>query len=322
MTSTLTQRYIAATMKSLGGGAHEDVQAELAASIADAVEAELESGCGPLEAERRVLTGLGDPEVLAAGYADRPLHLIGPRYYLMWRRLLKLLLLIVPSTAVGGVIIGQLLAGASLGQTAGQAAVAGITTIVHVAFWLTVVFAVFDRTGADLGVTWSVDRLPEVQSASLDRGSLMGSMVLALMVILAMAWDGLFGLVRMDNTRLPLFGPDFWPWMGGGVVVLMLGEVAVSLHILRGGQWKVPHAVAKTVLALALATILLVPLSQDALFNDDFLTRIFTNNAVTAQTIHILGILSALGIAGVALWDVIDAWLHTRRGRGGVADVK
>ena len=29
-----------------------------------------------------MLTELGDPVILAAEYADRPLHLIGPRYYL------------------------------------------------------------------------------------------------------------------------------------------------------------------------------------------------------------------------------------------------
>lgn len=49
------------------------------------------------EAEREVLTDLGDPAVLAAGYVDRSPQLIGPRLYLTWSRLLKRLLSIVPS---------------------------------------------------------------------------------------------------------------------------------------------------------------------------------------------------------------------------------
>ena len=58
-----------------------------------------------------MLTELGDPDKLAAGYTDRPLYLIGPRYYLDWWRLLKLLLWIVPACAAFGVALGQTLAG-------------------------------------------------------------------------------------------------------------------------------------------------------------------------------------------------------------------
>lgn len=42
---------------------------------------------------------------LAAGYVDRPLQLIGPRYFLTWWRLLKLLLAIVPAVAFVGVSV-------------------------------------------------------------------------------------------------------------------------------------------------------------------------------------------------------------------------
>ena len=105
MTTTLTQRYIAATVKSLSPAAQVDVRAELEASIADAIEGRVEQGEKREDAERAVLTELGDPAVLAAGYADRPLHLIGPRYYVTWWRLVKLLLMIVPVCVVGGVAL-------------------------------------------------------------------------------------------------------------------------------------------------------------------------------------------------------------------------
>ena len=104
---TLTERYIAATTASLPAESQQDVRAELGVSIADAVEARIEQGEDPAAAERAVLTELGDPVVLAAGYADRPLHLIGPRYYLTWWRLLKALLIIVPLCALGGVAVAH-----------------------------------------------------------------------------------------------------------------------------------------------------------------------------------------------------------------------
>ena len=106
MTDTLTTRYIDAVTRSVPERQRDDVARELAAAIADQIDARLVAGEAPGDAERIVLTELGDPERLAAGYADRPLHLIGPRYYLEWKRLLVLLLWIVPACAAGGVAIG------------------------------------------------------------------------------------------------------------------------------------------------------------------------------------------------------------------------
>ena len=56
-----------------------DLSAELRASIDDQIDARVDDGEAPEAAERAVLTDLGDPDKLAAGYTDRPLHLIGPR---------------------------------------------------------------------------------------------------------------------------------------------------------------------------------------------------------------------------------------------------
>lgn len=122
---TLTERYIAATAASLPAESQQDVRAELGVSIADAVEARIEQGEDPAAAERAVLIELGDPAVLAAGYADRPLHLIGPRYYLTWWRLLKALLIIVPLCALGGVAVAQALIGSPVETIIGRRGATG-----------------------------------------------------------------------------------------------------------------------------------------------------------------------------------------------------
>ncbi|PJI51669.1 hypothetical protein CTI14_55635, partial [Methylobacterium radiotolerans] len=51
-TSTLTERYISATIRSLAPEAQGEVRAELEAAIADAVDARREQGESPEEAER------------------------------------------------------------------------------------------------------------------------------------------------------------------------------------------------------------------------------------------------------------------------------
>ena len=81
MKTTLSERYITATINELPAEMHDDVRPELQASIADAIAGRIEQGDEHEAAERAVLSDLGDPSILAASYADRPLHLIGPRYY-------------------------------------------------------------------------------------------------------------------------------------------------------------------------------------------------------------------------------------------------
>lgn len=58
-----------------------------------------------------MLTELGDPMRLAAGYTGRPLHLIGPAVYPDWLRLVKLLLGIIVPLSMAGSALAQALVG-------------------------------------------------------------------------------------------------------------------------------------------------------------------------------------------------------------------
>ena len=145
MTTTLTDRYVDAAMRTVPEKQRPDLSAELRASIDDQIDARVDAGEPPRGAERAVLTDLGDPDKLAAGYTDRPLHLIGPRYYLDWWRLLKLLLWIVLPFAAFGVALGLTLAGKPFGEIVGTVWVVLITTTVHLFFWTTLVFALVER---------------------------------------------------------------------------------------------------------------------------------------------------------------------------------
>lgn len=222
--ATLTDRYIFATVRSLGPESEADVRAEFAASIADAVEARIEQGEDRAAVERAVLTELGDPGILAAGYADRPLQLIGPRYFLTWWRLLKLLLCIVPATAVAGVVLGLTLNHASLGEVIGQAWVTGLTTTVHVGFWTTLVFFILERSGADAGPSWNVDQLPETVENQPGRNEVLLMAIYSALVVGALLWDRFRGFAQVDGEPVPI--------LGGTVVTAAAGR----LHGAAGRQ--------------------------------------------------------------------------------------
>lgn len=313
MTTELVERYIAATIASLPPDLQDDVRAELTASLTDAIDARVEQGEDSDAAERAVLTELGDPAVLAAGYLDRPLHLIGPRYFLTWWRLLKLLLAIAPAVAFVGVALAQVIAEAPIGTVISQAIVAGLGAVVHVFFWVTIVFVVLERSGAEPGIGWDVDQLPEPQSTGAGRADAIVSVVFGVLGIGVILWDQLRGLVRIEGEALSILHPQLWPWWLLGVIVLIAAEVALALAVSVRRRWTAGHAVLNTGLAVVFMSWALTMLGRGRLLNPDFLDTVFRDNGVGPDTMRILGTLLVVGIVGVATWDIIDGWLKARR---------
>jgi hypothetical protein len=315
MTATLTDRYIATTVKSLPPQLQSEVRDELQASIADAIDARTEQGEPAAQAEREVLNDLGDPGVLAAGYADRPLHLIGPKYYLTWWRLLKLLLAIVPACAFGGVAIAQALDGATIGGIIGEAIAVTLSVIVHIAFWTTLVFCVLERTGADTGTKWSVDQLPEESHPGTGRADLIASLVMLAIFAGVLLWDQFRGFVPTSDAPLPMLNPGLWPWGIGAVVLLLAAEAAVAIAVYARGRWTAGLAWINTVLAVVFVSLALTALGRGVLFNPEFVQVVFSDNGVDADALTVLAVLTGVGIAAVGIGDAVDGWRKARRAR-------
>ena len=310
MTTTLTERYITATVSSLPTAAQDDVRAELTASIDDAVEARIEQGEDAEAAERAVLTDLGDPGILAAGFADRPLQLIGPKYYLTWWRLLKLLLIIVPICTFGGVALAQSIAGAGIGELIGTAIGATIGAIVHVGFWVTLVFAILERTGASTGVDWSLDQLPEVPTRRARRTELVAILVTSGLLIGAVLWDQFVGFARVDGAPVPVLNPALWPLSLVAISVLLAAQVVIAIGIAARGRWTTGAAIASTVVAVIIMSLGLTLLGRDLLVNPEFVSAVLTANAVEADTLRILAIITGFGFVAFPSWAIADAWIN------------
>lgn len=316
-TSTLTERYIGATIRSLTPELQDDVRAELEASVADAIDARLEQGESPAEAERAVLTELGDPGILAAGYADRPLHLIGPKYYLVWWRLLKLLLIIVPICAFGGVMLGQLIDGAPTGEIIGTSVVAALGSIVHVGFWVTLVFFIVERTGADTGVRWDVDQLPEPTQNGAGRSDAIASMVFLALGVGAVFWDAFIGFFPTGGEPIPILDPALWPWGITFFLALFAAEALLAVVVYAQRRWTIGAAVVNTLLAAVFAAWSLTLLVRGELLNPEFLSYVFSDNGVTDETMRVLTVITGFGLVAFPIWDIVDGWIKTVRARRG-----
>lgn len=313
-----TTRYVEAATRSLPADQRDDHAEELTASIRDQIDDRVAAGESPEDAEKAVLTAMGDPAVLAARYADRPLHLIGPRYFSDWKRLLVLLMwIVVPIGALAGVL-GSALRGEPEGAWVGEGIVSALTAGLHVFFWVTLAFALVERFGAPkakakgLGV-WSVDMLPLTAHRRAQFGEVVMAFVASAVMAAALAWDRWIGFIPWEHTGgepLPVLHPDLWPWGFAVAVGATLITAALTLVAHLAGRWATWMGVANAILSLALTIAVLVVHANGLLINPAFVGHAFGQAGV--QTAQVLGVILGVGIAMLGLWAAWDSYRRTR----------
>lgn len=272
--STLTDRYVHATTRYLSSARQEDIARELTASIDDMIVARVDAGDEREVAEHAVLTDLGNPDVLAAKYADQPLHLIGPRFFLIYLRLLIVLLATIPP--IVGVISALADAGdgASAGAAIGHGVVVIIQTAVNIGFCTTLVFAILDRVGAgDSLPVWTPDKLPELpQRRLITLGETIGSVVFTTFIVVVLigqhfwSWAG----EDSDGDRIAMLNPDLWSFWLPLLIAALLASILVDLWKYAVGHytWSIVGGVAITSLVWLIPVVWLA--SQDRLLNAGF----------------------------------------------------
>lgn len=312
----LTERYLDAAMRSVPEPQREDLTAELRTSIADQVEARIDAGENRDDAERAVLTDLGDPDKLAAQYTDRQLHLLGPRYFLDWWRLMKLLLWIVIPSVTFAVALGTTIAGSGVGGVLGTLAVVLLHTVVHLFFWTTLVFVLVERFGSNTTsealVAWDLDQLPEPTHKSVSLGDTIGTLVWLAIFAGIVLWDQFIGFAPGDRG-LSFFDAGLWPVWILGLLAIIAAWAILTLVVHAAGRWTPALAAISMVLALVFAIPALWLLVQGRLLNPDFWpTLIQTGDSGVVTTV--VTIVTGFTIAGVAIWDVVDSLRKVRRG--------
>ncbi len=275
MTATLTDRYITATVTRLPEARRADIERELRASIADAVDGRIDAGEDAAAAEYAVLRDLGDPARLAAGYADGPQHLIGPAYYLDYTRLLKTLAAIVLPAVAGAVALAQLLGDAKVGTIIGTSIGSVITTAMHLFFWVTIGFVAIERGGLRNPLPaqdWTPDALPESTPTRRARfGELIATTVLSVVFVVALLISPYASPVR-DAAGDPVGPLDPWLWDTGAIyafaALVLVGLVTRYLRFYL--RWQLSRALAILLVDLAGAAALIAAGATSHLLNPAF----------------------------------------------------
>ena len=311
--TSLTDRYVVATLRSVPAQRRDEIAAELRGSIEDMIEGRSAAGEDTTAAERAVLTELGNPAQLAARYADRRLQLIGPAYYLVWLRVLKVLLSTVP--AIVGVVVALVkVADGEAGDAVGAGIGTAIEVAMQIAFWVTLSFAVLERTNTPVNLPeWTVDQLPRDlpnrQITLPDSAAAIGWLVL---VIAYLPVQHFWSFIPARNGgNVPLFDPALWSFWLPYLMAVLLLNLGVEIAKYRAGRWTWPLIGANALVNIAFTVPVCWLLLTDRLLSREFVAR-FEWLSQPSNLDTVANIAVAVTIL-VAIWSIVDSILRCRR---------
>ncbi|MBL3643873.1 hypothetical protein JMN23_16085 [Bacillus sp. RHFB] len=243
---------------------------------------------------KEVLLKLGDPVTLASGYRDRPMHLIGPRYYDVYISLLKMILPIAavislialvgdnPFRDTGNTVMEAIL------KIIGKGISGIISTGIQVFFWLTLSFAILERldTSKDQSpVTkdlkpWTPENLKDIPNISKKKAVPMVEVfasLLGLSVFAALYFNAanLLGVYEKRNGSLIFVTPSFNQdvlnsyWLLVSCVIIIGGLLAIYKLFL--GRWTLKLAFFHAIYQLLYTLAFIIIISNPDLLNPEFL---------------------------------------------------
>jgi hypothetical protein len=320
--TTLTDRYVWAVLRAVPEQQRAALEPEIRALIADAIEARAtgpDAATTADAAERAALTELGDPEILAARYTDHALHLIGPRYFLVWKRLLLYLLpIIVPLSALANIVARATVGGADIGQLIWSGVSVAFTVTLQLVFCITLIFALVERAGGtppEIGGAWTPDDLPTLPVPGRQHPFEVALSVAAVVILgAAIVWQQVAAPISVGGRSYPLVDPALWSfWLPWFLIVIAL-QVAVVVAAYRASRWTWRYAVAKAALSAAFAIPAVGLLLTGQLFDPAAVSALTTAGLgdALAPAAAVIAISVVVAPGWEAAGGLLDAWRGSR----------
>jgi hypothetical protein len=285
----LIELYIQEVTRRLPEKNRADIALELQSTIEDMLPEDYTE-----QDVKTVLLKLGDPVTLASGYRDRPMHLIGPRYYDVYISLLKMILPIAavislialvgdnPFRDTGNTVMEAIL------KIIGKGISGIISTGIQVFFWLTLSFAILERldTSKDQSpVTkdlkpWTPENLKDIPNISKKKAVTMVEVfasLLGLSVFAALYFNAanLLGVYEKRNGSLIFVTPSFNQdvlnsyWLLVSCVIII--GVLLAIYKLFLGRWTLKLAFFHAIYQLLYTLAFIIIISNPDLLNPEFL---------------------------------------------------
>jgi hypothetical protein len=328
MKMKLIEIYIQEVTRRLPEKNREDIGLELRSTIEDMLPDDY------TEADvKYALEKLGNPAILASSYSDRPMHLIGPRYFDVYITLLKMIL---PIAVVISLI--SMIAENFFSYTGDEAVMnvvlkilgEGIWNIISVGmqvfFWLTIVFAIIERTdhkNDEKPLTlffekWTPDDLKNIPDISKQNaiskfevfGSLMWTSIWATVYFYANHLLGVYegndngeGLVFVTPALNQEVLNSYWMI----VIVVIALEIVLALYKTIKWRWTKKMAIFNTIVELVGTTVFIIIFMNPNLLLPEFTTYmgdLFSISEKDFNTWFISGIVTVFIIStAISIFD-------------------
>lgn len=318
----LIDRYVYAVTEHIQKESKEEVGKELRANIEDMLPENYSD-----KDVYQVLEKLGSPRKLANEYNPSKRYLIGPSYYDNYLSVLKLVIGICTIVFVGIAILDWAFEPPVDGYTYGNLLSLFIELISAVfggalqgALWVTLVFAILERTAGELNQVpfsnkkWTPDDLPEFpidNKKKISRVETVFSMFCTvLFTSLICVKPQLIAIYTRDDNRGLNATPFFNVERLQSYIVILFAFLIIQFGIFIWkyitGRWNLPLAIVNTIYNVAISILIIVMLSDQALLNTEFLSKIMEYANESAQTMSTW--LNTGKWVFVAVFVVISIW--------------
>lgn len=318
--ASLTDRYLDAVAHEVPPGRREEVTARVRACIEAGVSRRVAGGVAPEQAEWQALTELGAPTRVAEAEVG-PRSLVGPRVYPAYVRVLRALAWVLLPLVAALVAVGSGIAGENPAQVLASTFSAVVGAAIQVAFWVTVVFVVLDRSGAVMPErerAWSPDDLPAPPAARVSLGETAFGIAVQVLLIGVVLWPWQYW-PSVDGEPVPVLNQNLRPVTTAVLVAVLLAGIALAAVTYRVGRWTVPLAAVNTVIDALFGGVVVWLVATGRLLDPAFVTALQASPVLDSEG----GQNAASALATLIGWvvgvacalDAFDGWHRALRAR-------
>ncbi|MEL7569053.1 MAG: hypothetical protein AAGU14_00665 [Eubacteriaceae bacterium] len=290
----LIEIYINQVIKNLPAAEREEVKKDLNADILNMLPDDYTE-----DDIKKVLSQLGDPEILADEYRDAKRYLIGPKLYDGY---LKLLRIVLPIVAVIGAVIFILESVFDSGSINFVDLFAGsLANLVNAAFTafaaITIIFAVFERNNVASPFKkkqWTVDDLKtaDVSTKPISKGEGIVSIIFSIIFFMILYFSPqLIGWYYTDNgivMNIPLFNLDVLSRIMPLIILSLLFAVITSTLKIISGYWNIKLAFVNFLNNMFSAIVWIMIFANQNIFNASIFEKL--SSVLDISTIRITGL--------------------------------
>lgn len=284
--------YIQEVTRRLPEKSRDDIALELRSTIEDMLPENYSE-----KEVKEVLKNLGNPSLLASEYSERPMYLIGPRYFDTYITLLKIVIPIVAILAFFVIVMENIITYSGEEDIVngiinviililGHGIWGIISSAIQTFFWITLIFAILERKDTSKekspltpgGTEWTPDDLKSIPLISKEKristADIVGSLVwIGIFIAVYFNAVHLLGVYEKVEGKLQLIIPTFNQevlhsyWLI--VIVALIIEIAFVFYKLIVRQWTSKLAIMNTVRNIVSTIVFIVVFSNDRLINKE-----------------------------------------------------